>query len=87
MRFDSNITSFKKKYKMVLLFSIILILIILIYNININNISNNKIKIISKNSRRIISNLDNYTETMSEFIVNNNYNYINEVQKGFKESK
>ena len=100
MRFDSNITSFKRKYKMVLLFSIILILIILMYNIIINNHSNNEIKIISKNSRRIISNLDNYTETMSEFIVNNNnynpisnndiLNSINEIQKdlkGFKEKE
>jgi len=79
MRFDysiSNINSFKKKYKILLLFSIILILVILIYNIIINNFSNNEIKIISKNSRRIIHNLDNYTETMSEFIVNNNYNSI-----------
>ena len=79
MKFDysvSNVNSFKKKYKIVLLFSIILILVILIYNIIINNFSNNEIKIISKNSRRIISNLDNYTETMSEFIVNNNYNSI-----------
>ena len=105
MRFDysvSNVNSFKKKYKiLLLLFSIILILVILIYNIIINNFSNNEIKIISKNSRRIISNLDNYTETMSEFIVNNNNNYnsisnndilnsINEIQlelKGFKEKE
>ena len=87
MKFDSNINSFKKKYKILLLFSIILILIILIYNIIINNLSNNEIKIISKNSRRIISNLDNYTETMSDFIVNNNYNSINEVQLEFKEFK
>ncbi len=103
MRFDysvSNVNSFKKKYKILLLFSIILILVILIYNIIINNFSNNEIKIISKNSRRIINNLDNYTETMSEFIVNNNnynsisnndiLNSINEIQlelKGFKEKE
>lgn len=90
MRFDSNLNLFKKKYKMVLLFSIILILVILMYNIIINNHSNNEIKIISKNSRRIISNLDNYTETMSDFIVNNNYNSTNEILlelKGFKEKE
>jgi hypothetical protein len=90
IRFDSNLNSFKNKYKIILLFSIILILVILMYNIIINNHSNNEIKIISKNSRRIISNLDNYTETMSDFIVNNNYNFTNEILlelKGFKEKE
>jgi len=82
-RFDFDI---KKTIKFKYIF-ITIIISLLIYNIiiNINNDINNDIKddvkIISSNSRRIISNLYNYTETMSDFIVNNDETQINEIKK------
>ena len=77
IKFDYSI-SIKKKYYKLIIFILVLILTILISsNIIINKNSNDEIKIISKNSRRIINDIGNYTETMSEFIVNNeNNNYI-----------
>jgi hypothetical protein len=58
-----------KMLKMIINIIIISFIIILLY-ININ--TKDDVKIISTNSRRIITTLNNYTETMSEFIVSNN---------------
>jgi hypothetical protein len=58
-----------KMLKMIINIIIISFIIILLY-ININ--TKDDVKIISTNSRRIITTLNNYTETKSEFIVSNN---------------
>ena len=63
------ITKSNKKTKYILKFIINVIIIsfiIIIFLINIDTKDN--VKIISSNSRRIINNLHNYTETMSNFI-------------------
>jgi hypothetical protein len=70
IKFDYSISLKKKNYK-IIIFILLLIFTILIFNIFINKNSNDEIKIVSKQSRRIINNLDNYTETISEFMVNN----------------
>ena len=76
------ITKSNKKTKFILKFIInviIITFIIIIFLINID--TKNNVKIISTNSRRIISNLHNYTETMSNFIAsgsNNNDNNNND---------
>jgi hypothetical protein len=58
-----------KMLRMIINIIIISFIIIVLY-ININ--TKDDVKIISTNSRRIITTLNNYTETMSEFIVSNN---------------
>jgi len=77
------ITKSNKKTKFILKFIInviIITFIIIIFLINID--TKNNVKIISTNSRRIINNLHNYTETMSNFIAsgsnNNNDNNNND---------
>jgi hypothetical protein len=69
------ITKSNKKTKFILKFIInviIITFIIIIFLINID--TKNNVKIISSNSRRIISNLHNYTETMSNFIASGSNN-------------
>jgi hypothetical protein len=81
------ITKSNKKTKFILKFIIniiIIIFIIIIFLINIDTKDN--VKIISSNSRRIINNLHNYTETMSNFIAsgsnyNNNNNNDNDIEQ------
>jgi len=79
-RFDFTI---KKTNKLKYLFISFIIITLLVYNIyiTINNDVKDDVKIISSNSRRIINNLDNYTETMSDFIVSNDENQFNEIKK------
>jgi len=68
-----NKTSKKTKFILKLVINIIIIsFILLIFLINID--TKDDVKFISSNSRRIINNLHNYTETMSDFIVSNNNN-------------
>ena len=83
-KFDLT-TKSNKKTKFILKFIINIIIIsfiIIIFLINIDTKDN--VKIISSNSRRIINNLHNYTETMSNFIAsgsnddNNNNNNNND---------
>ena len=79
-----NKTSKKTKFIIKLVINIIIIsFILIIFLININ--TKDDIKIISSNSRRIISNLHNYTETMSDFIVsgsnNNNNDNNNQIEE------
>ena len=88
-RFDFDIKK-NKKHKVILLSLIIFIIIILlIINININYNTKNDIKIISSNSRRIINDLNslnNYTETMSDYLVSNTNYYDNNInEKQLKE--
>ena len=74
-----NKTSKKTKFILKLVINVIIIsFIIIIFLINIDTKDN--VKIISSNSRRIINNLHNYTETMSDFIVSNNNNNDNNNQ-------
>ena len=79
-KFDLINNSTKKtKFIIKLVINIIIIsFIIIIFLINIDTKDN--VKIISSNSRRIINNLHNYTETMSDFIVSNNNNNDNNNQ-------
>ena len=80
-------TSKKTKFIIKLVINIIIIsFILLIFLINID--TKDDVKFISSNSRRIINNLHNYTETMSDFIVsgsnindNNNNNQIEELNE------
>lgn len=83
------ITKSNKKTKFIIKFIINIIIIsfiIIIFLINIDTKDN--VKIISSNSRRIINNLHNYTETMSNFIVsgsnydnnNNDIEQLNEIK-------
>lgn len=67
LRFDFDKT--KKSNKLLICSFIIIILLIISLIININNDVKEDVKIISSNSRRIISDLTNYTETMSEFLI------------------
>ena len=84
------ITKSSKKTKFIIKFIINIIIIsfiIIIFLINIDTKDN--VKIISSNSRRIINNLHNYTETMSNFIAsgsnydnnNNNNNDNNDIEQ------
>ena len=82
------ITKSNKKTKFIIKFIINIIIIsfiIIIFLINIDTKDN--VKIISSNSRRIINNLHNYTETMSNFIAsgsnfdNNNNNNDNDIEQ------
>ena len=84
------ITKSSKKTKFIIKFIINIIIIsfiIIIFLINIDTKDN--VKIISSNSRRIINNLHNYTETMSNFIAsgsnydnnNNNNNNDNDIEQ------
>jgi hypothetical protein len=69
-------TNKKTKFIIKLLINIIIIIFILIiFLINID--TKDDVKFISSNSRRIINNLHNYTETISDFIVSNNNNNDN----------
>ena len=74
LQFDINKTKKSNKFKIFIISFIIIIL--LVYNIYINNDTKDDVKIISTNSRRIINNLNNYTETMSDFMVSN----INDIE-------
>jgi hypothetical protein len=66
-------TNKKTKFIIKLLINIIIItFIFIIFLINID--TKDDVKFISSNSRRIINNLHNYTETISDFIVSNNNN-------------
>ena len=78
IRFDNQISLNKKSYKILLFILVLSLTLLIISNIFINKNSNDEIKIISKNSRRIINKIDNYTETMSEFIVNTDNNVFNQ---------
>ena len=72
-------TSKKTKFIIKLVINIIIIsFILIIFLINID--TKDDVKFISSNSRRIINNLHNYTETMSDFIVSNNNNNDNNNQ-------
>lgn len=73
-QFDLIIKS--KLFKVVINAIIISSILILLY-LNIN--TKDDVKIISTNSRRIITTLNNYTETISDFIVSNND--LNEIKK------
>ena len=79
-QFDLITKSSKKtKFILKLVINIIIIsFIIIIFLINIDTKDN--VKIISSNSRRIINNLHNYTETMSNFMVSDNNNNDNNNQ-------
>ena len=88
------ITKSNKKTKFIIKFIINIIIIsfiIIIFLINIDTKDN--VKIISSNSRRIINNLHNYTETMSNFIAsgsnydNNNNNNNNNNNEQLNEIK
>ena len=79
IKFDSNNT---KKYKILLGFLIIVILLVILI---INKYSNDEIHVISSNSRRLITNLNNYTETMSEFIVNDDVKIQEQLVKTLNE--
>jgi hypothetical protein len=78
-------TNKKTKFIIKLVINIIIIIFILIiFLINID--TKDDVKFISSNSRRIINNLHNYTETISDFIVsnnndNNNNNQIEELNE------
>ena len=74
--FQFDLIKTKKSYKFKLLIISFIIIILLLYNIYINNDTKDDVKIISTNSRRIINNLNNYTETMSDFMVSN----INDIE-------
>jgi|688.fasta_scaffold01068_23 hypothetical protein len=74
LQFDINKTKKSNKFKIFVISFIIIIL--LVYNIYINIDTKDDVKIISTNSRRIINNLNNYTETMSDFMVSN----INDIE-------
>jgi hypothetical protein len=69
LQFDINKNKKSNKFKIFVISFIIIIL--LVYNIYINIDTKDDVKIISTNSRRIINNLNNYTETMSDFMVSN----------------
>jgi hypothetical protein len=79
IKFDSNNT---KKYKILLGFLIIVILLVILI---INKYSNDEIHVISSNSRRLITNLNNYTETMSEFMVNDDVKIQEQLMKTLNE--
>ena len=74
--FQFDLIKTKKSYKFKFLIISFIIIILLLYNIYINNDTKDDVKIISTNSRRIINNLNNYTETMSDFMVSN----INDIE-------
>jgi hypothetical protein len=79
-QFDLLAKSKKSKIlKMIINIVIISIIFIILY-LNIN--AKEDVKIISSNSRRIITTLYNYTETMSDFIVSNenNNDELNEIK-------
>ena len=79
IRIDSNNT---KKYKTLLGVLIIVILSVILI---INKYSNDEIHVISSNSRRLITNLNNYTETMSEFIVNDDVKIQEQLAKSLND--
>jgi hypothetical protein len=69
-QFDLIIKSKKSKLFKVIINAILISSILILLYLNIN--TKDDVKIISTNSRRIITTLNNYTETMSDFIVSNN---------------
>ena len=90
LRFDFDKTKKFNKFKLLICSFIIIILLIISIVININNDIKEDVKIISSNSRRIISDLTNYTETMSDFLIpdykdttnhNNNNLELDEIKK------
>jgi hypothetical protein len=68
-RFDFINQTKKSKVLKIFLNVIIIISILIVLLLNIN--TKDDVKIISTNSRRIINTLNNYTETMSDFMVSN----------------
>lgn len=76
LRFDFDRTKQSNKFKFIILCLIIITLLISLLVININNDIKEDVKIISSNSRRIINDLNNYTETISDFMIPN-YQYDN----------
>lgn len=76
-QFDLIIKSKKSNLFKIVINAIIISSILILLYLNIN--TKDDVKIISTNSRRIITTLNNYTETMSDFIVSNND--LNEIKK------
>lgn len=68
-QFDFTTQVNKSKVLKIILNVIIIISILIVLLLNIN--TKDDVKIISTNSRRIINTLNNYTETMSDFMVSN----------------
>lgn len=68
-QFDFTSQVNKSKVLKIILNVIIIISILIVLLLNIN--TKDDVKIISTNSRRIINTLNNYTETMSDFMVSN----------------
>ena len=68
-QFDFTTQVNKSKVLKIILNAIIIISILIVLLLNIN--TKDDVKIISTNSRRIINTLNNYTETMSDFMVSN----------------
>lgn len=68
-QFDFTTQVNKSKVLKIILNAIIIISILIVLFLNIN--TKDDVKIISTNSRRIINTLNNYTETMSDFMVSN----------------
>ena len=68
-QFDFTSQVNKSKVLKIILNVIIIISILIVLFLNIN--TKDDVKIISTNSRRIINTLNNYTETMSDFMVSN----------------
>lgn len=80
-RFDIINNSKKFKYIIKFIINIIIISFILII-LFLNITAKEDVKLISSNSRRIINTLNNYTETMSDFMVSNiNLNEINVINQ------
>ena len=74
LRFDFDRTKKFNKFKFIIFSSIILTsLLISLIILTINNDIKEDVKIISSNSRRIITDLNNYTETMSDYLIPNYY--------------
>ncbi len=77
-RFDFINNTKKSKLIKIIVNIIIISFIIIILSYNIN--TKDDVKIISSNSRRIINTLNNYSETMSDFMVPNIENEIKNIR-------
>lgn len=79
-QFDNASQNNRNKMSIITLIILIILVIISIIIFIIDITPNNEIKMIASNSRRIIndlSNLNNYTETMSDYMISNDNNYNN----------
>ena len=86
LRFDFDRTKKFNKFKFIIFSSIILTsLLISLIILTINNDIKEDVKIISSNSRRIITDLNNYTETMSDYLIPNYYYENNDNSNNNKE--